>query len=199
MATLDIPSTKGSAAAAEPTDTAELLRSIVTAHPSTISFLESSPNVQATRSVLVLKPEHLPNSLMGSTLAASDAVAEPYVFKDDNKGALLAFYYLGRRLAGHVGIVHGGITAALLDECMGRATFGRLPGKIAVTAKLEIEYKDPISLDSVITIRADTIEVQGRKAWVEAKVQDAVDGRIVALAKGLFIQPKWADDLVQLM
>lgn len=175
------------------------LDKLVLTHHLTIELQQRKPNIQMRRSVLDVKPEHLPYSLLGTTLSGPEAMSPPYVFIDDENGSLLAFYHLGCRLAGHAGIVHGGIPAVILDECMGRACFPRLPETIAVTAKLEIEYRNPIAVNSVIVVQAETKEVQGRKAFVEAKVQEASGSRVLVEAKGLFVQPKWASEMSQMM
>ncbi|KAF7556249.1 hypothetical protein G7046_g6347 [Stylonectria norvegica] len=184
---------------AQDNDSMSYFDSIVANHPATLDFQQQSPNVQTARSVLAIKPEHMSCSLLGTTLAGAETIIQPYVFTDDDAGSILAFYHLGRRLAGHAGIVHGGISAVLLDECMGRACFPQLPGKIAVTVKLELEYKSPISVDSVVLVRAFTKKVEGRKAYVEAVIQDANDGRDLVKAAALFVQPKWAAEMSEVL
>ena len=179
-------------------DTADF-DSLVLTHPTTLHFQQQSPNIRSSRSTLNIKPEHQPYSLLGTTLRGPDTITEPYVFVDEASGSLLAFYRLGCRLAGHAGIVHGGIPAMILDECMGRACFPLLPEKIAVTAKLELDYKAPIPVDSVIIVQVETKQVEGRKASVEARIQAVDSDRDLVKAKGLFIQPKWAGEMSQVM
>jgi acyl-coenzyme A thioesterase PaaI-like protein len=198
MSTSGATADQGGAFSSQGSDAVKYFHSIVANHPAALEFQQRT-SIQKSHSVLVIRPEDLPYSLLGTTLAGSEAVAQPYVFMDDEAGSLLAFYYLGRRLAGHVGIVHGGMAEVILDECMGRACFPRLPGKIAVTAKLELQYKNPIPVNSIILIRADTKDVQGRKAWVEAIVQDANDGHDLVKATALFVQPKWAAEMSKVM
>jgi acyl-CoA thioesterase FadM len=70
-----------------------------------------------------------------------------------------------------------------------------LAGKIGVTAKLELEYKSPIPVNSIVLIRASTTKVEGRKAWVEGSIESASDGRLHVQAKALFIEPKWAAEM----
>ncbi|KPI40542.1 uncharacterized protein AB675_7798 [Cyphellophora attinorum] len=153
-------------------------------------------NIVASRTVLRVAGEHELDNLTLATLHGSGMISErPFVFADNDEGSIMAFYHLGRRLAGHAGLVHGGMIAVLLDECMGRACFPRLEGKIAVTAKMEIAYKSPMKVDSVIVIRAWTKDIQGRKAFVEAVVEDAAERRLIASATALFIQPKWASEM----
>lgn len=199
MSTLSITHDEGHTPVGEDYDPAQRFRTIVAIHDATLNFQQRNSTINASRSPLVIKPNDLPFSLVHTTLAGAETVAEPYVFTDDDTGSLLAFYHLGRRLAGHAGIVHGGMAAVLLDECMGRACFPRLPGKIAVTARLELDYKSPIPVNSIILIQADTKEVQGRKAWVEATMSDAEDGRDLVKAKALFIQPKWAAEMTEVL
>ncbi|KPM38576.1 hypothetical protein AK830_g7981 [Neonectria ditissima] len=180
-------------------DPIERLHTVVANNHAALQFQQRSANVKVSRSPLAINPHDLPFSLVQTTLAGAEAIIEPYVFTDNDTGSLLAVYHLGPKLAGHVGIVHGGIAAVLLDECMGRACFPRLAGKIAVTARLELDYNSPIPVNNVILIEAVTKEVQGRKAWVEATVSDAEDGRELVKAKALFIQPKWAADMTEVL
>ncbi|KAM0550825.1 hypothetical protein ACHAPJ_008688 [Fusarium lateritium] len=175
------------------------LATLVAQHPQVLEF-KARGSVTEQRYILKFQPEDEQLNLTHSTLAGPNALSErPYVFADNTSGSLLAFYHLGARLSGHKGIVHGGMTAILLDECMGRACFPLLEGKIAVTAKLELEYKSPIHVDSMVYILAETKSQQGRKANVEATVMDAEDGRELVTAKGLFIEPKWAGSMTQVM
>ncbi|KAI0397183.1 HotDog domain-containing protein [Xylariaceae sp. FL0594] len=187
----------------EPTDaekaTSETVQAIAEGHSATAEFCQR-PLVKLYRSILSPPEVDIPNNLTLMTLAGPGMLSrKPYLLVDDEAGALLAFCYLGPRLAGHSQIVHGGMAGVLLDECMGRACFPRLEGKIAVTAKLELEYKSPIGTDSVVLIRAETTEVQGRKAWVRATIESVEDGTVFVVGKGLFVEPKWSANLPKMM
>ncbi|KAF7545210.1 hypothetical protein G7Z17_g9355 [Cylindrodendrum hubeiense] len=199
MSTSVIANDHGNSPIGEDTDPAQRLHTIVAVHDAALNFQQRNSSIKTSRSPLVIKPDDLPFNLVHGTLAGDETIVDPYVFTDDDAGSLLAFYHLGRRLAGHAEIVHGGIAAVLLDECMGRACFPRLPGKIGVTARLELDYKNPIPVNSVILIQADTKEVQGRKAWVEATMSSADNGQDLVKAKALFIQPKWAADMTEVL
>jgi acyl-coenzyme A thioesterase PaaI-like protein len=177
----------------------EAIRAIASNHPAAAEF-HRRPHVRLSSSVLKPPEADVPYNLTLTTLVGPGMMSEePYVLFDDEAGALLVFCYLGSRLAGHSRIVHGGIAGVLLDECMGRACFPRLEGKIAVTAKLELEYKSPIDVDSVVLIRAETTEVQGRKAWVRGTIENVNDGTIFVEAKGFFVEPKWSAQLPKMM
>ncbi|KAK7408456.1 hypothetical protein QQX98_009383 [Neonectria punicea] len=198
MSTPESPHNQGHVPVGEHVNPAQRLHTVVTNNYTVLQFRQRSATVKMSRSPLAIKPDDLPFSLVQATLAGAETIVEPYVFTDDT-GSLLAVYHLGLRLAGHRGIVHGGIAAVLLDECMGRACFPRLPGKIAVTARLGLDYKSPIPVNSIILIEAETKEIQGRKAWVEATVSGADDGRELVRAKALFIQPKWAAEMAEVL
>lgn len=165
-----------------------------------VKELRQRPSMVESRAVLIIEDQHLPDNFTCTTLVGPGMIATaPFVFIDDTIGSTTAFYHVGRRLAGHAGLVHGGFIGVLLDECMGRACFGRLAGKIAVTAKLDLVFKAPMKVDSIICIHAETKDIQGRKAWVDATVEDSLDGRLLATATALFIEPKWAIDMSKVL
>lgn len=86
--------------------------------------LRAQPRIKYLRNNLTIKPEHEPVHLTHHTLAASDALpVPPIVFVDDDLGRIWSFYRLGPALSGHHGVVHGGLSATLLDEVMNRASF----------------------------------------------------------------------------
>ncbi|KAH8675352.1 HotDog domain-containing protein [Xylariales sp. PMI_506] len=175
----------------------DLLQAIATSHPATIEFKRDS-DITCRRSVLVFDAEDIPYNLTETTLMGKDRiVCRPFVFANPAVGSLLAFYHLGPRLAGHRRMVHGGILGVLLDECMGAACFPRFAGRVGVTAQLDMSFKSPLAVGTEILVRATTAEVSGRKAWVHATVENARDGTILVQAKALFIEPKWAAEMVQ--
>jgi acyl-coenzyme A thioesterase PaaI-like protein len=93
-------------------------------------------------------------------------------------------------------MLHGGV---LLDECMGLASFTVLPNHIGVTASLEIAYQSPIHIPGVIYIEAVVERSEGRKAWVAATIQNPDRTTVFAKAKALFIEPRGAQDMNQLI
>lgn len=168
------------------------LESVALSHATSKELL-AKPSGRISSNVLLIQEDHIPDHLTQATLAQPEMIGtNPVVVNDDESGRLLAFYRLGRRIAGHVGIVHGGVSATLLDECMGRACFPLLAGRIGVTAKLELQYRNPVPANSFVLVRATTTKVEGRKAWVEGVIEDAIDGKVFVEATALFIEPRWA-------
>lgn len=119
----------------------------------------------------------------------------PLVFCDEGK-KLVSLSHLGEDLCGHVGMIHGGLLATLLDEAMGRCCFGALPNKIAVTASLTVNYKSPAPANGFVLLTAEVVKSEGRKCWVNGKIQVLGEGeeggKILAEAEALFIEPRYA-------
>lgn len=116
--------------------------------------------------------------------------------------------HLGRELCGHPGFVHGGLLAVLFDEVFARCACPCLPKGIAVTANLNVDYRSPGHPDRLYVLQARTVEVEGRKAWVEGTLEmlpqtttdqqsgsgdDSSAPVLVAEAKALFVEPKFAE------
>ncbi|KAG7133294.1 hypothetical protein HYQ45_008493 [Verticillium longisporum] len=99
-------------------------------------------------------------------------------------------------MCGHPRIVHGGLLATLLDEGLARCCFDALPSKVAVTARLEVNYRKPTPAGTFVVLRAETQRVEGRKAWVAGRIETLVDETkgekpvVLVEANGLFISPK---------
>ncbi|GAX81997.1 hypothetical protein CEUSTIGMA_g9425.t1 [Chlamydomonas eustigma] len=109
---------------------------------------------------------------------------------------LLNVYQLGGDVAGHKGLVHGGLTATIFDETFGYLLYG---GKAAgllsfgmvLTAQLNVSYAKPVPAGSVVACTACVTSMEGRKIWVTAKLQEKYNGDITfATATALFIIPK---------
>ncbi|CAF1317641.1 unnamed protein product [Rotaria magnacalcarata] len=98
-----------------------------------------------------------------------------------------AAFHLGEGICGHKGIVHGGLTATMLDEVSGAAAFSCVGP--AFTANLNINYRKPLVTPAWVLVRAHVDRHQGRKAFIKATVENG-EGMIYAEADGLFIKPK---------
>ena len=101
----------------------------------------------------------------------------------------------------------------MLDEGLARCCFAALPGRVGVTARLEVDFRNVCRSEGFVVLKARTEKVEGRKAWVGGRVErlevegkdvakkDGVAegrspwderGEVLVEAKGLFISPKWA-------
>lgn len=101
------------------------------------------------------------------------------------------FLHLGRSVCGHDGIVHGGMLATVCDEALARTAMYNLPGKIGVTARLEINYRKPTMANQFIVLETHLVEQKGRKAVVEGTVKDT-QGQLLLECRAIFVEPKYA-------
>jgi acyl-CoA synthetase (AMP-forming)/AMP-acid ligase II/acyl-coenzyme A thioesterase PaaI-like protein len=85
---------------------------------------------------------------------------------------------------GAPGFVHGGFLAAAFDQVLGY--LGVLRGIPSLTASLTIHYRKPTPIETPIVIEADIERIEGRKAFVRARMR--AGGEITAEAEGLFIR-----------
>ncbi|KAL8387152.1 hypothetical protein RB595_010119 [Gaeumannomyces hyphopodioides] len=137
--------------------------------------------------------------LTSGALAGSRGLAFQRVFRADATGETAAVVYLGAATAGWPGTVHGGASAALLDESMGRCALAVLPARAGVTAALELRYVRPVGTDRFHVVRCRPLADEelgpaergkrDRKVWVAATVED-LGGRVCVEAKALFVAPK---------
>ncbi|KAI0430418.1 Adenylylsulfate kinase-domain-containing protein [Xylaria sp. FL1042] len=153
-------------------------------------FTESRPHMKIPASY---RSHHLTGGLLSGP---GRIVVPPLVFEEEGGKSIVAISYLGNELCGHPGILHGGLLATMLDEGLARACFAALPHKIGVTANLNINYRAPAKADSYVVLRATTTKVEGRKAWVEGRIETLVgEGEtpvVLAEATALFVSPKHA-------
>lgn len=93
-------------------------------------------------------------------------------FSPDGESGSQASYTARAEHAGWNGILHGGVTFALMDEAFGWSLyFQDLP---AVTARVETKFHKPIAVGTKLTIKAWVVK-QRRKLF-DAHAEIRVDG-----------------------
>ncbi|KAJ5316977.1 hypothetical protein N7508_001485 [Penicillium antarcticum] len=137
--------------------------------------------------------------------------------------SVVSVFHIGQDLCGHPGFVHGGLLSVLFDEVFARCVSVAFPSGLGMTANLNVDFRKPALPDRMYVLRTETVKVEGRKAWVEGKMtylplslpSSSIDpGSIVhdtdllseenegavmvAEAKALFIEPKFADSMVSI-
>ena len=89
------------------------------------------------------------------------------------------------RHQGYPGLVHGGVTAAALDEAMGWAMYAL--GVWAMTGKMEVKFRQPLPLYQKATVSAQIVRNRGR--WLEVRGEiRSQEGRLMAESYGLFMR-----------
>jgi len=107
---------------------------------------------------------------------------------------LSALVEMGSELTGHPGVIHGGFTAALLDDLFGWAAGSerkaRNLGPANFTANLDVNYRRPLFAGStyLVEVRVDRVE-KSKKIYLSATLSDA-QGRACVEATSLYIVAK---------
>ncbi|KAI9890770.1 MAG: hypothetical protein M1814_003701 [Vezdaea aestivalis] len=177
-----------------PTSITHEIDTFISAHPL-VRDLRANPAFKESRPHLQIPPNQRLHNLTGGVLAGpGKIVAPPYIWLEAGGKSAVCVCYIGGDVCGHVGVIHGGLLATLLDEGMARACFAALPNKLGMTANLNIDYRKPAPAGSFLVLKATTTKVEGRKAWVEGRIETLVkDGEtpvLVAEAKALYVEPR---------
>jgi acyl-coenzyme A thioesterase PaaI-like protein len=104
----------------------------------------------------------------------------------------VARVWFGPLAEGPPGHAHGGSIAAVLDEAMGSCCW--VQGHQVLAGTLQIVYRSPLPLGSVVTVRAGLAEAGERKVRTWGRVEGPGDA-VYAEATGIFVRlrPEVAD------
>ena len=124
---------------------------------------------------------HWGNAVIG----AHNAIAPPMTVIYDEHGRAHADIVLGAAYEGPPGLVHGGVTAMMLDHLMGETASGmRRP---TFTGTLTMRYRRGTPLGP-LHLEGHIDREEGRKVFVVATISDA-EG-VTVEADGVFIEPR---------
>lgn len=114
--------------------------------------------------------------------------------EDNHAGLRTRFYVEGEcvkaRLSpanhhcGYPNVVHGGIVAAILDECMGWAA-ARAVGRMCVTGELTVRYLRSVPADRETTVITEVVKASQLLAVARGRIVDS-EGIEYARAEGKF-------------
>jgi acyl-coenzyme A thioesterase PaaI-like protein len=126
---------------------------------------------------------HWGNTVVG----LRNAVAPPLHIDRESTGRVWSSFHLGAAYEGPPGLVHGGVSALVLDQLLGEAAgAGGRPG---MTATLTLTYRRATPLGD-LRGEAWIERTEGIKTWARGRLSDA-EG-VTVEAEGLFILPRWA-------
>jgi acyl-coenzyme A thioesterase PaaI-like protein len=92
--------------------------------------------------------------------------------------------WFGPESEGPPGHAHGGSQAALLDEGMGAAAW--LCDQTVLAAKIEINFRAPLPLGTVLTLWSEITKIDGRKVSTRGRLVGD-DGTVYSEGTGLFV------------
>jgi acyl-coenzyme A thioesterase PaaI-like protein len=86
---------------------------------------------------------------------------------------------------GYMRMTHGGIVSTVLDEAMSWAVIDS--GRLAVTAKMAVEFRRPVLSGEELTITARVTRDRGRAVEAEGELRSS-DGELLVTSSALFIR-----------
>jgi acyl-coenzyme A thioesterase PaaI-like protein len=106
-------------------------------------------------------------------------------FVRDRDRALVGFVRFSRICQGPPGHVHGGMTAMVLDESMGAASW--LKGYHSVAAHLEFDYRRMVPVGKLIEVEAIARATRGgRKVQIDCSFRH--EGKLLVRGRGVFVR-----------
>ena len=111
----------------------------------------------------------------------------------DEQGVAKAQYQASSDFEGYKDVLHGGIISALLDEVMIKAVLAK--DILAVTASIEIKFKQSVKIGEKLTLEGKILEHRGRIIFTEGKVFKE-DQSIAALGFARYVK---ADEKMKLL
>ncbi|KAL7560464.1 hypothetical protein ACA910_020507 [Epithemia clementina (nom. ined.)] len=108
---------------------------------------------------------------------------------NDRIPLVVAVVRLGHKLDGHVGIVHGGIIALLVDDVLGFA-YEAIPIPTAMTANLNLNFRRPLLQNTQFLIQVYLIELVGRKLVFSFRVTSPDNKDLYCEGTSVFVVPR---------
>lgn len=116
-----------------------------------------------------------------------DGLGFEYVmFYNDVEQRIVCVFQGGPHLQGVPGFLHGGAIATMIDSTLGMSAV--IAGGSVMTANLNINFKRPISLCSVVLINSQLDKIEGRKLFFSSNIQSIDEKILHTEATGLFIK-----------
>nr|XP_060478829.1 acyl-coenzyme A thioesterase THEM4 isoform X2 [Panthera onca] len=92
----------------------------------------------------------------------------------------------GPYLQGVPGFLHGGAIATMIDATLGTCAVVAIG--VAMTASLNISFKRPIPLGSVVVINSQVDKVEGRKLFLSCNIRSVDEKTVYSEATSLFVK-----------
>jgi len=115
--------------------------------------------------------------------ARSNAQGLAVEFQVDANGDVEGSFPCDKTFTGYPGLLHGGVTSALLDGAMTNCLMAR--GESGVTADLQIRFVRPVVIGKLATVRGWLDRVRGPVYLMGAELRQ--EDEIVATAVGKFM------------
>ncbi len=129
-----------------------------------------------------------PNSLHCFVCGIENPHGLKLKFYQTKPDEVTANYTVARQYQGYPGVVHGGIVASMLDEVAGRALMGVDPDspRFMVTARLDIQYRQPVPVDTQLNMVGRVVKRKNRSASAHAAIY-LPGGKLLAEADAILV------------
>ncbi|MGW0712069.1 PaaI family thioesterase [Streptomyces sp. NPDC002643] len=129
---------------------------------------------------------------MYSPVTGAGSPLAPPMLVTPGDGGLVGLCALGIAHEGPPGYVHGGMSAMLLDELMGRACGAA--GHHAMTVSLRTRYHRPVPVDTPLRVFARVTGAEDRKIFVEGSIsregdRDGDTAPVLVTGEAVFVSP----------
>ena len=109
-------------------------------------------------------------------------------FYDTAPGRVEANWMVSEQFQGFPGIAHGGILASVLDEAATRTVLGANGSRrIVVTASLEVRYRKPVPLNTLLKVIGELTEDKGEIIHATSRIENE-QGQVLANARALLME-----------
>lgn len=116
-----------------------------------------------------------------------DGLGFEYVmFYNDVEKRIVCLFQGGPHLQGIPGFLHGGAVATMIDATVGMSAM-KAEG-LVMTANLNINFKSPVPLCSVVVINSQVDKIEGRKLFISCDVRSVDENTLYSEATSLFIK-----------
>lgn len=126
-------------------------------------------------------PHRQPNSHDCFVCGYQNPFGLKLAFYDNGEDEVRCETTLAKQYQGYPGVAHGGIIAAILDEAVGRTSMIDDNTHFMMTAKMELKYRQPVPLNTPLTIIGKRGKQRGRLAHATGEIR-LPDGSIAVEA-----------------
>ncbi len=111
-----------------------------------------------------------PNSDMCFVCGRNNPAGLYMHFYDNGQNEVFSEYTVADRYQSYPGIVHGGITASILDEVVGRVAMIGDHHHFMVSVKLQVLYRHPVPIETPLEIRGRIVRLRGRLGKAQGEI-----------------------------
>lgn len=116
-------------------------------------------------------------------IGVRNPIAPPLAMAHDPDGRVWADFEIGVGYEGPPGLVHGGVSALILDHVLGESV--HTSGHWGMTGTLSMRYRRPTPLHRPLRAEGKIARIEGRKVFAEGSISD--EGGVTVEASGIFI------------